>query len=347
MKRFVSTLLVVVLTICLTGCAAAEEEKVLNIYTWEGYFSDEVLAGFTADTGIRINFTPFATNDEMLLKLQMGQGADYDIILASDVVLSLARKQNLLLPLDKSKLSNYENLNPEYCNQYYDPDGAYSVAFAAGSPAIVYDPEKVEGEITSFADLWDEQFADALCMVDDARVMIGETLKMLGYSYNTTDVAQLEEAAQKLAALKPNIRALDYNAPYQYVLSGEVKAAYMFTSQAVVCQQENPSLKVVFPSEGIGFGIDAIVIPADARHPDNAHKFINYILDADIAAKHAAWTMYLNPNKAAEPLIDPSVLAYDALNIPEELLAGKEFAEDIDAESESLYQKLWEDFKLL
>lgn len=344
MKRFLAVLLAAMLMVC-GMTALAEEEKVLNVFTWEGYFDETTLGQFTEETGIQVNFQTFASNEEMLMKLQANGGSEYDIILASDYAISAASKEGLLMPLDKSKLTNWENLNPDYLDQYFDPANVYSVPYTAGSPMIIYDPNQVEGEITSFADLWDEQFVDGLWMLDDARVMIGETLKMLGYSYNTTDPDQLAEAAAKLEELKPNISVLDYDLSYFYLAFGEVKAAYLFTPYVVMNMFENSDLVAVYPEEGIGFGIDAIVIPANAPHPENAHTFINFYLRPEIAAFVAEWQGYINPNKAAEPLINADYAAMAPFNIPAELLETKEFVKDLGAD-ESLFQDIWTNFKL-
>ena len=328
----------------LGGAALAEEEKVLNVFTWAGYFDETTLAQFEDETGIKVNYSVFASNEEMLLKMQAGV-SDYDIILASDYAISTLRKDGKRLELDKAKLTNWDNLNPNYLDQYFDPDNVYSVPYTVGVPVIVYDPERVEGEITAFADLWDEQFKDGLWLLDSARVMMGETLKMLGYSYNTTDKDQINEAYEKLVALKDNIRVLDYDLTYNYLTSGEVKAAYLFTPYACLSQLENPNLKCVFPEEGIGFGIDGIVIPKDAQHPENAHAFINFYLDAEIAKFVAEWQAYINPNAAADALIDPGFAAMDCFAVPEELLATSEYVEDLGAD-ESLFQEAWTNFKL-
>ncbi len=344
MKRFCVLLSAVLCLALVLSCAAAEEEQVLNIFTWEGYFDENTLAQFQQETGIKVNYSVFASNEEMLFKLRSGNTGDYDLILASDYAISDLRKAGDLLPLDKSLLTNWGNLNPAYLNQYFDPENAYSVPYTAGSPVIVYDPSQVEGEIASFADLWDEQFTDGLWIVDDARVMIGETLKMLGYSYNTTDPDQLNEAYEKLCALKPNVRIQNYDFDY-YLATGEVKAAYVFTPYAVLNCMENPELVCVFPSEGIGFGIDSIAIPADARHPGNAHAFIDFYLRDDIAAIVAQWQGYLNPNAAADALIDPDFAAMSCFQIPEELMATREYVEDL-GEGESAFQDVWTNFTL-
>ena len=211
---------------------------------------------------------------------------------------------------------------------------------------MVYNSELVEGEITSFADLFDEQFAGSVCLLDSARVMIGYINIMLGHDFNTTDDAELAEAAEKLKEIKPNVLALDSNLAYQYLLSGEAKAAFLFTSQAVVCEQSMPgAFEYVFPSEGIGFGIDAMVIPASAENPDGANAFLNYLMRPEVAATIQPWTMYLNVNAAAAELLPEGSLDYAALNIPEDLFATKQFAEDL-GDYESVYQEIWSEFKL-
>ena len=146
MKRFLVVLLT--LALCMGCCGAfAEEEKVLRIYSWEDYVDADTIAGFSEEYGIEVEFITFASNEEMLLKLEQGGGENYDIIVASDYVISSARKQNLLMPLDKDKLTNFGNLNPNYLNQYFDPDNVYSIPYTVGSPMIVYDPDRVKGEI--------------------------------------------------------------------------------------------------------------------------------------------------------------------------------------------------------
>lgn len=344
MKRMVALLLAAML--CIAGLGAfAEEEKVLNIFTWEGYFDETTLGQFVERTGIQVNYSTFASNEEMLLKLQANGGSEYDIVLASDYAVSMARKEGLLMELDKSKLTNWDNLNLNYLNQYFDPENVYSVPYTVGSPMIVYDPAQVDGELTSFSDFWREDLKDSVWLVNDARVAVGAALRSLGYSYNTTDEAQLQEVSEKLESLKPNVRVLDYDMTYNYLTSGEVKAAYLFTPYVVLSLMENPNLVAVFPEEGIGFGVDSIVIPVNAPHPENAHAFINFYLEPEVAKFVAEWQAYINPNQAADPLIDPDYAAMSPFHIPEELLETKEYVQDL-GEMESAYQEIWNNFKL-
>ena len=133
MKKILALLLAA--TLCLAGLTALaeEEEKVLNVFTWEGYFDETTLAQFTEETGIQVNYSTFASNEEMMLKLQANGGSEYDIVLASDYAISTIRKEGLIQPLDKSLLTNWDNLNPDYLNQYFDPDNVYSMPYTVGS----------------------------------------------------------------------------------------------------------------------------------------------------------------------------------------------------------------------
>ena len=154
MKKFLAMLLAAILA--AFGCAAVaeeEEEKVLNIFTWDGYFDETTLAQFTEETGIQINYSPFATNEEMLMRLQANGGSEYDIIVASDYAVQAAASQGLLMELDKSLLTNWTTSIPTISAVLRSGEHLLG-ALHRRSPMIVYDPSQVEGEITSFADLW-------------------------------------------------------------------------------------------------------------------------------------------------------------------------------------------------
>ena len=344
LKKLACLCLALAMTLSLAASAQAEEEKVLNIFTWDSYIDGETLQNFTSETGIKINYTPFSTNEEMLAKLQMNGGSEYDLVLASDYVLNILRKDGLLLKLDKVQLSNYVNLNPFFLNQYYDPDGEYTIPYTAGSPLIIYDPALVDIEITGYEDLWNPALKDSIVLVDDARNILGVTLKTMGKSMNETDPAVLEQAKEKLMPLYANVRAFDYDTPYNLMISGEAAVGYMFTPYLQIALTERPDLKVVTPKEGLGFGIDSLVIPVNAPHPNNAHLLINYLMDGEVAAHVAQMQYYLNPNQAAEQYIPEEFLSSPAF-IPVDQLEGAEFIKDV-GDAESLFQEIWTEFKM-
>ncbi len=343
-KLFALALALLLCASCLT--VTAEEEAVLNLFTWESYIDDVTLANFTAKTGIKINFTTFNSNEEMLYKLQATGGADYDVVLASDYILNIARKQELLLPLDKTLLPNYGNIDPSFQSQYFDPDNEYTVPYVAGTPLIVYDPNLVDVEITGYESLWNEALRDSIVLIDDARNIIGITLKTMGQSFNVTDEAILAQAKEKLMALRPNIRAFNYDTPHWDLLSGECSVAYMFTPFVVMALAENPELKVVYPEEGMGFGIDSLVIPVKAPHPQNAHQLLDYLCDGEVAAYVAQQQLYMCPIAAAREFMPADMYDNPALYIPADILGATEFIQDVGEEFESMYQSIWTDFKL-
>ena len=155
MKRILALILSVAMLCAMAATSFAEEEKVVNLFTWATYVDDTTLSNFEAATGIKVNYSYFSSNEEMMAKLQANNGSEYDVILASDYALATMREQNLLQKLDKTLFTNYENLNPAYLSEYFDPEGEYVIPYVIGTPLIVYDPALVDIEIKGFADLWD------------------------------------------------------------------------------------------------------------------------------------------------------------------------------------------------
>ena len=333
--RALALLLAAVLALSLGACGKKADEKVLNVFTWATYFPDDILAEFTEQTGIKVNYSTFESNEEMLMKLE--SGGEYDIVLASDYIIDIARGQGLLMELDKSKIPNFKNINPTYQNTFFDPDNQYVVPYSAGVPMIIYNPAMTGGvEIKGYEDLWNPAFADSVVVMDDARNIIGITLKTMGKSFNETDPAVLEQAKEKLMTLRPNIRAFDYNTPYNLMISGETAVGYMFTSQVITALNANPELKTVYPAEGVGFGIDAVFIPAKAPHADNAHAFLDFILDGERSARITEQTFYGSCNSAATPYITNPLLV-----IPDDAIRSGESIKDVGEEATALFNDIW------
>lgn len=343
MKRLLPLLLVLLLA--LPAVAPAEEEKVLNILTWADYINGPtILEPFTAETGIKINYDFFDSNEEMLIKLQAMDGGTYDIILASDYIVDITRREGLMLPLDKEKLPNWDNIDPVFLGQFFDPDDEYTVPYIAGTPLIIYDPAMVDIEITGYESLWDESLRDSLVLIDDARNIIGITLKTMGKSFNETDEAVLAEASDKLMPLKQNVRVLDYNRPDQPMVSGEATVGYMFTPGIIWALEERPDLEVVYPVEGMGFGIDSLFIPVNAPHPDNAHAFLDFLLRPEIGVQIAELQAYVCVNRAAYDLLSDEYKSNPALYIPPEILGDTEFIQDV-GDAQLIYNDIWTKFK--
>lgn len=342
-KLFSAVLAGAVLAGSLAGCGQKASRE-LNLFTWVGMFPDEVLADFTAETGIKVNYSNFDTDEAMLQKLSQAKGGDYDLVIADDYIVQTAIEQGLVSKLDKAKLDNIGNVNPVYQGRFYDPTDEYTVPYGAGVQTIVYNPAVVGEEITGYADLWDSALADNLAVVGNYRVINGMALKVMGESYNTEDPAVIAEAGEKLLELAPNIRLIKDSNTQDDLISGEVGAAVMYTSQVTLAMMADPSLKVVFPTEGIGLGIMAQFIPVNAPHADEAHAFINYILRPEVAKECFQYIGYYCTNQAADGLIDEEFRSF--LTLPEDFdAASTEMIQPISAEAEEAHVQAWTEFK--
>lgn len=349
MKKLLCLLL---LLVCLSVAACADtvntrEEAVLNIFSWEGYIDySTVIAPFEKETGIKVNYATFASNEEMYEKLSAVDGGEYDIVLASDYALNNARENGLMQKLDFSIITNYANLNPGFTGKFFDPENEYVVPYVSGIPLIVYDPSMVEIEIDGFEDLWDPSLKDSLGLIDDARVTIGMVLLSMGESMNTTDEAVLAQAAEKLNALKGNIHVLEYENLHNYLVSGDIAVAYTFTPFVGMALDSNPDLKVVWPKEGLGFGIDGCFIPVNAPHAKNANTFLEYLLRPEVAAVCAEWQYYCTPNAAALDVIADWYTARSEFMGIFDRMDDAEFVLNLPIEEEQKFQDIWTTFKL-
>ena len=338
--------LFLVLALCISVFAAAgcgSETQELNLYTWAEYVPADVIADFEEETGIRVNYTNFETNEEMLAKLSTADGGDYDIIIASDYIIKMAYDEGLLSELDKSKIPNFENIDPIYQGFFYDPEDNYTVPYAPGIPLIVYNPDEVSIEIDGYESLWDPSLVDQVGLMDTERVITGIALKTLGASFNTEDLDLIRQAGDKLLELAPNIRLLHQDQTQNALIQGEINVAFLFTSQVALALQANPNFQVVYPKEGLGFGVDAAFVPKNAPNKDNAFTFLNYILDGEVGARIATQTYYLCPNQASYEYLPEEF--HDSLMITADDIPEGEFIMNVSAEAEALHNEIYTAFK--
>lgn len=326
----------------MTGCGAKSETQTLNLFTWDGMFPQEVLTGFEEEYGIKINYANFDYDEDMLAKLETARGGDYDLVIADDYIIDIAIGEGLVQKLDQEKLTNWENIDPAFQGQFYDETDEYTVPYGAGIPLIVYDPAVVDFEITGYEELWDPSLKDNVALIGNYRVINGIVLKTMGYSFNIEDTAVIEEAGKKLLELAPNIRLINDNNTQDYIVSGEAAVAFLYTSQVTQALAARPDLKVVYPKEGLGFGIMAGFVPSQAPNADAAHKFLDYILRPEISAQCFEYIGYVCTTKAAVPYMSEE--AQESLSLPEGAQSG-EFIMDISAEANEVHERIWTEFK--
>lgn len=314
----------------------------LNLYTWDGMFPQEILKGFEEETGVRINFSNFDYDEDMLAKLEESRGGDYDLVIADDYIIELVIQEGLAQKLDTGRLVNYTNLNPVFMSQFYDPNNEYTVPYGAGIPLLVYDPALTDVEITSYADLWNPALKDNIAITANYRVINGLALKVMGESYNTKDLDVIRAAGEKMLELAPNIRVINDSNTQDFIVSGEVAVAFLYTSQVSAALNAREDLKVVYPKEGLGFGIMAGFIPSKAPNSDAAYAFLNYINRPENAAKCFEYIGFYCTNKAAEEYISDEMKRLIVL--PEDASEG-EIVQNISQEAEDLHAQIWNQFK--
>lgn len=340
-KKIVSMILCAALAgSMLTGCGEKKEEdnKELVLYTWEGLFPQEVLTDFEDETGIRIISSNFDSNETMFEKVQQSDGKDYDLVIGDDYIIEQIVNNGLAKELDKEKLKNYDNINPLYQSQFYDPENKYTIPHGAGIPLIVYDPEQVDFEIQGYEDLWNPALEDKIVTIASYRAVEGMVLLTMGKSMNEQDPAVIKEAGEKLKELAPNIRMIQDTNTQNALLNGEASVGILYTSQVIAALAENPDLKVVYPKEGLGFGIMNFFIPKNAPDTEEAYAFLDYILEPEVAAKCFDFVGYYCTNKAADELVNPDLV------VPDSVTKG-EIIQNVSAEAEEVYNQNWTEFK--
>ena len=322
-----------------------EEEKIggeLNLFTWDGMFPQEVLNEFEKEYGVRINYSNFDYDEDMLAKLETAKGGEYDVIIADDYIIELAIQEGLVQKLDKEAISNLENVDPAFLGQFYDPTDEYTIPYGAGIPLIVYDPAAVGIEITGYADLWNPILEDNLALIGNYRVINGMVLKTMGKSFNETDLDVLEEMGKKLKELAPNIRLISDSNTQDYLISGEAAAGFLYTSQVTLALMARPDLKVVYPKEGLGFGIMAMFMPAQAPHEEAGKAFLNFILRPEISARCFEHIGYVCTNREAVPYLSEEM--QKNLALPKEAADG-EFIMEIGSAANEVHERIWTEFK--
>lgn len=338
MKKITAGVLSAALAVSSMTVPVMADSEEMVLYTWEGMFPEEVLEGFEEETGVKIVYSNFDTDETMLEKLSMAKGGDYDVIIADDYILETAIQEGLVEKLDKEKLSGFENINPLYQGQFYDPENEYTVPYGAGIPLIVYDPEMVDIEIKGYNDLWNPELEDSIALTANYRVINGITNLALGKSMNEEDVESIKKTGEKLLELAPNVRLIQDDNTQNALLSGEASVAFLYTSQVMAALAENPDLEVVYPEEGLGFGIMGMFIASDAPNKEAAYKFVDYILQPEVAAQCFDYIGFYCTNKAADDLVNPDLV------VPDSVKSG-EIIQNVSQEAEKQYNKNWTEFR--
>ncbi len=379
MKRFLSLLILMMMMVSLAGCESETEveEEVfeefgiedvdteyyekfkgknisINVYNWGEYIPDgsedgviDLNAEFTNLTGIKVNYSTYASNEELYAKLK-GGGASYDIIIPSDYMISRMIKEEMLQPLNLENIPNRNNIMENFRESEYDPDGTYSVPYTWGTVCIIYDNTAIDipEEEIDWDILWNEEYKDSILMFDNPRDAFAIAELMLGYSLNTEDHKELKEAAQLLVTQKPVIQAYVMDEIFDKMGAGEAIVAPYYTGDGLTLMDEFDHLSIALPKSGTNLFIDAACIPANAKNKEAAEMYINFLCEPEVACQVAEYIGYSTPNQGAFDLLDEEITSNKYAYPDDEFINNKTTVfRNLSDNANDKMQELWTDMK--
>lgn len=318
----------------------------LTIYNWGDYIDPELITRFEEESGLKVIYQTFDSNEAMMTKIKQG-GTTFDISIPSEYAIDKMKEEGLLQPIDLSKIPNLAYIDERFLDLDFDPGNQYSIPYFWGTVGIVFNPELV-GDITfdSWNDLWNEDLKNNIFLLDGAREVIGMGLNSLGYSLNDTNEEHLQEALAKLSHLTPNVKAIVGDEIKMLMAGEEAAAALVWSGDAAEIMWDNEKLDYTVPQEGSNLWFDNMVIPSTARNLDGAHQFINFMLDPEVAAQNTEYVGYSTPNYAALELLDEEISSDERFYPDEELTARLEVYKNLGPRMLSHYNDLFLEFKM-
>ena len=297
--------------ITLGGNSFAAQSKSLNLFCWSEYIPQGVLDGFTKETGIKVNYETYGSNEEMLAKMLPSKGK-YDLIVPSEYVVEALVKRNKLEALDKSKIPNFKNIGKEFTGFPFDPENKYSVPYMTGSVGIVVNTDKVKDDIKGYKDVFQEKFKNRIVALNDNREIVSWALSTAGIDINDVTPETIAKIKPTLKEWLPLVKVYDSDSPKTALLNGDVDLGIVWGGEAAILYKQDKKFKYILPAQGAHRFIDNICMPAAAPHPDAALAFINYILQPEVSKLISEAFPYTNPNVEAQKLLSPEELANPA-----------------------------------
>ncbi len=317
------------------------------VYNWGEYIDPKVLDLFEKETGIDVIYEEYETNEIMYPKIQSGAIA-YDVVCPSDYMIQRMIQNDLLAEINFDHMPNYKYIDKTYLehSREFDPENKYSVPYLYGTVGILYNTTLVDEPIDSWSCLWNEKYKDSILMQDSVRDAFGVTLKYLGHSLNSTDLDELNAAKQLLIKQKPLVQAYVIDQVRDKMIGNEAAIGVIYSGEAHYTKSENPNLEYVIPKEGSNLWIDGWVIPKNAKHKENAEKFIDFLCRPDIALLNFNYTTYSVPNTALRDLIEDEELKNSPIIFPDPAdLVNCETFHYLGVENDAIYNQLWREVK--
>ena len=363
MKKYLAIILSALLLFGAVACASNQEteeeadysfadgdqyEQIggeLNILNWGEYIDPTLIEIFEEETGVKVNYVEMTSNEEMLIKLRSADNP-YDMCFPSDYIIEKLIADDLLQPLDMSKIPNAKNIQARMYDvtNTFDPGNVYSLPYMWGTVGILYNTTMVDETVDSWDILWNEKYAGQIWQYDSIRDAMMVSLMRLGYDMNTTDPDEIEAAKQELIKQIPLLKGCGTDNIRTSMMNGKAALAVIYAGDAILSMEENEDLDYVVPKEGSNVWLDNVVIPKTAKNVEAAHAFINFLNDANLAARNTEFIYYSTPNQGAMDLLDPYFTESEVFNPSDETLARCSVYHDLGSAIE-LYNSAWSEFK--
>ncbi len=346
-KKIVFGLAVVLAAFTLAGCGSqAGKNGEVVVYNWGEYIDPDTIDMFEEETGIKVVYDEFETNEIMYPKVESGATV-YDVICPSDYMIEKMIENDLLAEINWENIPNSSNIGKQYYESAkgFDPENKYAVPYCWGTVGILYNKTMVDEPVDSWNILWDEKYADNILMQDSVRDALMVALRKNGYSMNTMDENELRKATDDLIAQKPLVQAYVVDQVRDKMIGNEAAMGVIYSGEAIFTQRENPDLEYVIPKEGTNVWLDCWVIPKNAANMENAEKFIDFMCRPDIALKNFEYITYSTPNEAAQKLIEDEDIKNSKIAFPDLSQYQLETYSYLGTEGDDLYNSFWEEVK--
>lgn len=332
----------------ISAKAQAADAGEVVVYNWTEYIPDEVLKQFEKETGIKVRYSTYDSNEAMYAKVKLTGGQDYDILVPSSYYINKMKQDDLIRELDLTKLSNFSKLDPKFLNQTFDPNNKYSIPFMWGSTGIAVNKKFIDpAKVSKWSDLWKKEYSGKVMLQNDMREVFQMALHTLGRPGNSTKEEDIKAAYEKLQELIPSVKLFNSDSPRTPFLMGEVHIGMIWAGEAYMAQAEDENIVYIYPTDGAILWGDHMVISKNAKNVENAYKFINFILRPDISAEISNYVGYSSPVLQAElePYLEEKAKISRLIFPNEADLKNSEWQVDV-GDSLSIYTKYWEKLKI-
>ena len=343
-KLFSLLICIVMMSSLFVGCSKSQTSEI-NFFNYGENIDDETLKEFEEKYNIKVNMETFDDMEAMYSKVKSGAG-QYDVVLVSDALMPRMINEKLIQKINKENIPNISQMDEQYLNLEMDPDNKYSVPYMFGTVGIIYNKDVIKEDVKSWDILWNEKYKNKVFMFDTYRDTMGAALKKLGYSLNSTDKKEIEEAKNILLEQRKTVEPLyGVDNGTTMIPAGETDVNMIWSGEGLNLQDEYPNLVYVVPEEGANFWIDSLCITANAKNVEGAEKFINFVSDKESALRIADEIGYTTPNKEARKEQPENVRNNPNAYMPKEIMDRCEIYTDFPMDVKKIYDKAWTEIK--